>query len=229
MSEKKSEKKKEEKKPEESDKPKAPPVIEVQPEVSVSSLPVEVYKAMEKKDEEAILDELKGELLDNFVYTITVWDRKTGMSRNVTSLSYAGVKEAIRWYRNIEIIEHKETITEEEYLAVVRVKDLKRNIEVLGASSCKKDVPFAWVLAVNKAERNAFRKLLPEELMAQVIKHYKEKYGAKTMVVEVPEGPSPPIVSTPRPTVSPGTPPTTPTAVRAKSWFTPPKKEVQKT
>jgi hypothetical protein len=45
----------------------------------------------------------------------------------------------------------------------------------LGASSARKNQPFAFTLAVNKAERNALRKLLPEKQIALIIEQFLRK------------------------------------------------------
>ena len=72
--------------------------------------------------------------------------------------------------------------TEEELRALIRVWDLNNNVKVLGAGSARKKEPYAWVLAVNKAERNAFRKLLPEKQIALLIDQWLKGPEAKPPV-----------------------------------------------
>jgi hypothetical protein len=132
--------------------------------------PVQVFQALERRDEDQILAEMRGEILEDLVYDVTI------QGRRVTNLSYAGVKEAIRHRGNLEILDvHEET--EKEIRALVHVRDLENRIDVLGASSAEKEKPFAYTLAVNKAERNAFAKLIPAKWLASLIDEYLARKG----------------------------------------------------
>ena len=136
-------------------------------------LTLQLAKEFEKRDEEQILAAMRGEIVRSWVYSFQY------QGRTVTNLSYAGVKEAIRRRGNVDIFPcqccskpvHIEE-TEEELRALIRVWDLNNNVKVLGAGSARKKEPYAWVLAVNKAERNAFRKLLPEKQIALLIEQW---------------------------------------------------------
>jgi hypothetical protein len=132
-------------------------------------VPVEVFREMERRDESQILAEMRGELLEEFVYAIDI------QGKHVTNLSYVGVKEAIRQRGNVEILNFNVTEDEKEYHAIVRVRDHHNKIDVLGASSCEKNKPFSYTLAVNKAERNAFAKLIPAKFIATLIADYVER------------------------------------------------------
>jgi hypothetical protein len=133
-------------------------------------LPVQVFQQMEVLDENQILAEMKGaDLLNEFVYDIVI------EGRHVTNLSYAGVKEAIRRRGKYEILDFRVEDDKDQYRCTVRMRDLIRQIDVLGASTCEKGKPFAYTLAVNKAERNAFRKLIPEKLIAGMVKDFLER------------------------------------------------------
>ena len=46
--------------------------------------------------------------------------------------------------------------------------------EFVGVSEVEKAKPFAYVLAVNKAERNAYRKLIPEKELALAVEEYRK-------------------------------------------------------
>jgi len=52
------------------------------------SLPVQVFQELDRRDENQILSEMRGEQLQEFVYSIKL------DGREITNLSYAGVKEA---------------------------------------------------------------------------------------------------------------------------------------
>jgi hypothetical protein len=129
------------------------------------------YTQMETKDEEQILSEMKGEFLQNYVYSFTQGNR------TITNLSYIGIKEAIRRRGHYQIIEQTITEVGGKIRALVKVHDLINDIDVLGASEAEADKQFSFVLAVNKAERNAFAKVIPAKLIAEMI---AEKLGKKT-------------------------------------------------
>mgnify|MGYP001029504418 FL=1 len=136
-------------------------------------LPVEVFQTMERRDENQILAEMRGEFLEELVYDIEIGGRR------VTNLSYAGVKEATRRRGNIEILEVRTEESDNEIRALVRVRDHDNRIDVLGASAAEKSKPFAYTLAVNKAERNAFAKLIPAKWYAVLIDEWLQRHGHK--------------------------------------------------
>jgi hypothetical protein len=129
------------------------------------------YQLMEAKDEDQILAEMKGEFLSQFVYSF-----RQG-NRDITNLSYVGIKEAIRRRGHYQIIEQIISEANGKIRALIKVHDLVNDIDVLGASEAESDKPFAYVLAINKAERNAFAKVIPAKLIAEMI---AEKLGKKT-------------------------------------------------
>jgi hypothetical protein len=138
-----------------------------------SDKPPEIVFLTEKRDEEQIIMEMKNQIARQWVYTARI----NGVE--VTSLSYAGVKEAVRKRGNFRFQPcsccGKTVHVDEdpkEYRAQVTVHDENRNVMFIGVASCAKNLPFAWVLAVNKAERNAFRKMLPEKTIALLIDQY---------------------------------------------------------
>jgi len=140
-------------------------------------LPGEVYEIVEKMDEDQILAEMKGELVKSYVYSFEVKDR--GETRKVTGLTYAGVRQAIRGRGHVEILPchccgKAAHVDEDErlYKAQVRMRDIVHDVEVIGASVCSKNLPFAYTICVNKAERNAIRKIIPEKVVVQVIEEY---------------------------------------------------------
>ena len=142
--------------------------------------PLEIVLMTEKRDEDQILAQMRGEVLGTYVYTFL----QSG--RQITSISYAGVKEAIRRRGNVSFYPctccHREIHVEEtgdEIRANVTVWDLTNNVKFLGAASANKKLPFAYTLAVNKAERNALRKLLPEKALALMIEEFLKRNDSK--------------------------------------------------
>lgn len=141
--------------------------------------PPEIIFLTEKRDEEQIIMEMKNQLARQYVYTIKTWDPESKSMKETTSLSYAGVKEAVRKRGNFRFQPcsccGKTVHVDEdpkEYRAQVTVHDENRNVMFIGVASAAKNLPFAWVLAANKAERNAFRKMLPEKAIALLIEEY---------------------------------------------------------
>ena len=124
------------------------------------------FQERERQDENQILAEIRGELVQELVYSAQI------QGRQVTNLAYAGIKEGIRRRGNVEILEVRTEETAEEFRVLVRVRDHDNHIDVLGASSAEKKKPFAYVLAHNKAERNAFAKLIPAKWYAILIEEY---------------------------------------------------------
>lgn len=138
---------------------------------------VEIVKELERRDENQILASMKGEVVKEWVYQIMSQGGKP-----ISQLSYAGIKEAIRRRGNIawkpcphcnKMVHTEET--EKEIRATVYAHDYQTNSEFLGAAEADKTKPFAYRLAVNKAERNALRKFLPEKAIALLIQEYLVK------------------------------------------------------
>jgi len=147
--------------------PSSSPIVEVSPQTAAGEA---TYRDFDAKDEEQILREMEGEtVLGEMVYHTTI------QGKPVTTLSYAGVKEAIRQRGRVEILSCDVTETEKEYRALVRARDHKNKIDVLGASTADKSLPFAYVLAINKAERNAFAKLIPAKMLASLVDAYQRR------------------------------------------------------
>ena len=122
------------------------------------------FQEMDVRDEGQILAEMRGEFLEQYVYSFTQ------AGKAITNLSYVGVKEAIRRRGHVQILDHKVEEVNGKYRATVLVHDLVNDIDVLGVSEAEVTKTFAYVLAVNKAERNAFMKLIPAKFYAELIK-----------------------------------------------------------
>lgn len=130
------------------------------------------FEIMEKRDEEQILAELKGELLEDFVYSFEVGGRK------VTGLSWAGVKEAARRMGSIKMLSLDIDDLGDSWMARAKVKDLVNDLEMYGVSLQSKTMKskgreiidvFALQKCVSKAQRNAIRSILPEKFIAKMI------------------------------------------------------------
>jgi hypothetical protein len=141
---------------------------------------------MDRRDEDQILAEVRGEVLvlKDFVYEIST---EHGPVRN---LSYAGVKEIARRRGGFDLLDIKTEETETEIRAIVKIRDLENEFTVLGASVADKSKPFAYVLAHNKAERNALMKLIPAKWFSVLIGEWLERQ--KTQPSNQPRNITPP-------------------------------------
>jgi hypothetical protein len=157
------------------------------------------YQEMERRDEDLILQEMKGQFIETFVYSF-----KQG-GRDITSLSYVGVKEAIRRRGGVQIVEYKVEEINGKYRATVLVHDKLNDIDVLGASEAEIEKPFAYVLALNKAERNAFSKIIPAKFFAELINEKLNgvnREQTKRQVVDVTPKPAPKTATDPKQVIS---------------------------
>lgn len=149
-----------------------------------NELAAQPFTEMDVRDEGQILAEMRGEFLEQYVYSFNQ------AGRNITNLSYVGVKEAIRRRGHVQIIDHRVEEVNGKYRATVLLHDILNDIDVLGVSEAEVSKPFAYVLAVNKAERNAFMKIIPAKFYAELI---KEKLSPSRVVpVNVTPKPAPP-------------------------------------
>src|SRR5439155_26436785 len=105
--------------------------------------PLEIVLMTEKRDEDQILAQMRGEVLGTYVYSFV----QSG--RQITSISYAGVKEAISRRGNVSFYPctscHREIHvqeTGEEIRANVTVWALSNNVKVLAAASATTKRPF---------------------------------------------------------------------------------------
>jgi hypothetical protein len=135
------------------------------------------FTMMDMADEQAIEKEFEGigeispEKAKSLVYVISDFP---------PALSILGVREIIRslCYRGkIKYrIKNKEVILDEKNVYVnLTIHEKLSGQEYVGAAQCEKNDRFAIVKAVNKAERNALRKLLPEKEMAKFIAKFMKE------------------------------------------------------
>lgn len=161
----------------EDDASKKPGLTSVVPEVvEQDNMP---YSLMERKDEDQILQEIKGNVLEEFVYSFPQGNRQ------IIGLSYAGVKQIALKMGNIHC---EEPILQENgscWISKVKAIDIQRNLEMWGVSMQPKFMElrngqklrddFCIQKCVSKAERNALRKLMPEKIIIEMIKEWQKK------------------------------------------------------
>lgn len=140
----------------------------------------EEFRALDLRDEEQILAEMQGRVMDEYAY------RFPSGGREVVGLSWVGVKAVARKMGNISIAKTDITETDGSYRVVVCAEDRVRNVQMMGAAEQAKvmtvrgeKVPdlFALQKALSKAQRNAIRNLIPEEIIKAMLAEYLGKKG----------------------------------------------------
>jgi hypothetical protein len=136
-------------------------------------------QAFERDDERAIVAEVRGQAVDKFFHEISV----RGQTQVV--ISWAGIKWiALReGHMTVESIQLSET--PEKYRAIAWAYDKVRDVRMMGASEQSKTmllkdgsrVPdeFALPKAVSKSQRNALRALIPETLIVEAYRAWKNR------------------------------------------------------
>ena len=145
--------------------------------------PQDKFTLMERKDEDQIMQELEGRVLNEYVYKF----RSDG--REVTGLSWAGIKRIAQKMGNIttKIVSIDGTKEDEpSYRVIVEAVDLTKHLTMVGVSEQSKVVTtktglkykdnFALQKAMSKAQRNALRNLMPEPIIAEMIKEWQSKH-----------------------------------------------------
>ncbi|MCK4352963.1 hypothetical protein KAW65_06095 [candidate division WOR-3 bacterium] len=151
------------------------------------------FLAMERADERQVVALLKGEVIKDFIYSF-----KNSKGKEVLGLSKVGVDNACmaaakkgEFFRVIGMPEVKDKGDYIEVLVKVGRFTLGKDGKEIEIDSCvgaKRQWklmrlasgrtipdPFYFEKALSKAERNGKRKLLPEKLIARLLKEYKKK------------------------------------------------------
>lgn len=142
----------------------------------------EAHDFMNIKDDDQVLEEMRGKYLEEFVYSF-----ETKEGRKVTGLSWAGVKEVARSAGNIDVEDLKISETETTYRVLAKAKDKVRNVGMFGvAEQAKKlrlkdgkeiDDIHSLSKCVSRAQRNALRVLIPELTIKTMIETYLNEKG----------------------------------------------------
>lgn len=154
--------------------------------------PTDVYRVMDRADEVLILEELQERALETFVYSF-----EQGGNR-LTDLTVAGVNEAVRLMNErggtqIGISEQPPVVEqfrrgEHDYIRVlVHARDTRRPGSGRWGTAVEPEKlkgkwdKFAFTKALNKAERNALKKQIPEEFRQTIIAQYLGTHHMRTL------------------------------------------------
>jgi hypothetical protein len=135
------------------------------------------FQALDRLDEEQIVAELQGAVLDEYVYSF-----KSG-GKTVTGLSWAGVKAIAARMGSIELDLLQLVNADASYLCVVKATAPDGSSRIGAAEQPKamstrngeQPDPFALPKVTSKAQRNAIRALLPETLITELVKMHAEQ------------------------------------------------------
>ena len=133
----------------------------------------------ERRDEEQIVKEsILGNVLKEYIY-----DFRSG-GRNVTGLSYAGVKHIAMTMGGIHVGEPVVEEKGDNWMVKVSATDIIKNLRVWGISlqpkimklqsGARLEDSFALQKALSKAVRNAIRSLIPEPLIIAEINEWRK-------------------------------------------------------
>lgn len=155
---------------------------------TVRDIPQEVFIAMDKADEQMIVEELSGQLdyAKDLVYQANIG------GRSVTALSYKGIKEAIhhtiRKGMQYEIKEgfpmRVDRPDEDSIMIMMVIRNPVTGEEFAGSAQCEKTDKFAMAKATSKAQRNALKSFIPEAIYAKVVEDFLQKKKARAFDVK---------------------------------------------
>lgn len=134
-------------------------------------IPVAEYEVIEQRDDEAIVDMMTGQAIQDYVYSF-----KKG-SRTVEGLTLAGINEAANRRGGIQVEEVDYEDRENSWIVIAKATDTITGSSRYGAFEQSKKIgsrpdPFAFTKAVHKAQRNAIKQLLPVPVIKEVLNYY---------------------------------------------------------
>ncbi len=185
-------------------------------------LPAEIFTDLDRLDDDQIVAELKGGVIEEYVYQFPVGGQQ------IVGLSWVGAREAARHYRGIHAGEPKIAQDDESFTIMVQMTDTMRDLSLWGAATVPKKMKtkngevvdgFAFNKALSKAQRNALVAVLPTAVIVKTIQAFLDaKKGVRQVSKpaavppeEAPRPPSPPARPAPRaPSRPPAAPPEAP-------------------
>ncbi len=152
----------------------------------------QAIEAFEKADEQAIVAHMTGGAqLQAYVYSFPM------EGKQIVGVSWKGAQEIARLVGHIEVLpDIKVEERDDAFYGLVRVKDLRSNVVFVGASRQEKMMTlrdgrvkpnrFAFVLAINKAERNGILDLVDESIKQKIIQGFIDS-GRSRAIQPAPE------------------------------------------
>lgn len=158
-------------------------VEEVQYDI-IGPMDEEMLAEIEMADERQIVEEMRGRVLMEYFYSFEAGGRE------VVGLSYAGVKqlarEMARRREPIDIEDLEVNEDEESVQIIAKAVNKKTGEHRFGASpkqpkvmtlkdGSRREDPYAYQKALSKAQRNALRAFIPEEIIIEMFKEWRKQ------------------------------------------------------
>jgi len=178
----------------------------------VGSVMLKQIAEIEQRDESQVLAELAGELLEEMIYTVEVYDRRRKKTVRKARLSWAGTKEVARSRGNIVLSEPVVTDLDATIRIMVRATDLTRNFTVFGGCQQPRktkvndvdpdtgevtghhfeDDAYCFQKGLSKCQRNALTLCIPADYAARCIDRFLLAAGkAKQLPQDTKKGKAP--------------------------------------
>ncbi len=158
----------------------------------MSSVMLKQIAEIEQRDETQILAELSGELIEEMIYTVEVYDRRKKKTVRKVRLSWAGTKEVARSRGNIALSEPVVTDLDANIRIMVKATDLTRNFTVFGGCQQPRkmkvndvdqetgqitghhfeDDAYCFQKGLSKCQRNALTLCIPADYAAKCIDRF---------------------------------------------------------
>ena len=152
---------------------------------------------IEQKDDAQVLAELAGELIEEMIYTVEVYDRRKKQKVAKARLSWAGIKEVARSRGNIVLSEPVVTDLDTTIRIMVKATDLTRNFTVFGGCQQPRkmkindvdpetseitghhfeDDPYCFQKGLSKCQCNALTLCIPADYAARCITRFLKATG----------------------------------------------------
>jgi len=157
---------------------------------------------IEQKDEDQVLAELAGELIEEMIYTVEVYDRRRKEMARKARLSWAGTKEVARSRGNIVLSEPVVTDLDTTIRIMVKATDLTRNFTVFGGCQQPRkmkvndvdkdtgeitghhfeDDAYCFQKGLSKCQRNALGLCIPADYSAKCITRFLKATGKSKLL-----------------------------------------------
>jgi len=158
----------------------------------IGSVMLKQIAEIEQKDEAQVLAELAGELIEEMIYTVEVYDRRKKQTIQKARLSWAGTKEVARSRGNIVLSEPVVTDLDATIRIMVKATDLTRNFTVFGGCQQPRkmkvndvdretgeiisyhfeDDAYCFQKGLSKCQRNALTLCIPADYAAKCIERF---------------------------------------------------------
>ncbi|MBA7585858.1 hypothetical protein ES708_27848 [subsurface metagenome] len=163
----------------------------------IDSFMLKQIAEIEQRDESQVLAELAGELIEDMIYTVEVYDRKQKQKVHKARLSWAGTKEVARSRGNIILAEPVVTDLDTTIRIMVKATDLTRNFTVFGGCQQPRkmkvndvdkdtgevtghhleDDAYCFQKGLSKCQRNALSLCIPADYAAKCITRFLKATG----------------------------------------------------